>query len=69
MGLTLFMLGVFAGVGCGPQNEENLKGPTPIAPEKPEAANVTGYADAVKYMEGEQKTKAAEAKRAAKNKP
>jgi hypothetical protein len=65
MVLTTFMLGIFLGTGCSTSNEGAI-GPTPVVPQKEGVPALSGYADAVKYMEQQQKAKSAEAKGAGK---
>jgi hypothetical protein len=64
--LTMVMVGMFLGTGCSTSNEENIKGPTQIAPKDPNAPAISSYGDAVKYNEAQQKEKAAAARKAPK---
>jgi hypothetical protein len=59
---------VFLCTGCGPTNEEGLKGESKVVPPAPGTPEITDYAGAAKYMQEQQaaKNKAANAKGAAK---
>jgi len=50
LALTALALGVCVYTGCGPANEDTLKGESKVVPQDPNIPNFKGYGDMIQYQ-------------------
>ena len=64
--LLTVALGIFLCPGCGPANEDSLKGESKVVPQRSDVPNFKGYGEAMQYYAQQAKEKAKSAPKKAR---